>query len=146
MVMLSDGDIVDEIRLGGLRIDPFSEASLSSAGYDLRSGDDYIIPRGELVLVHTLERVELPAYLSGQLFIRSSFAREGLVGSFALVDPGFQGQLTLAILNMGKGGVTIAKGERVAQIVMTRLATPSLKPYSGRYQNSKGPIGSKRNF
>lgn len=144
--MLSDRDITVEIMSGTLKIDPFSEASLSSAGYDLRAGEEYAILNGEMKLVHTMERVELPADLGGQLFIRSSFAREGLVGSFALVDPGFRGQLTLAFLNMGKGNVAIAKGERIAQLVLSRLTTPSEKPYSGRYQNSKGPVRSKRNF
>jgi deoxycytidine triphosphate deaminase len=54
--------------------------------------------------------------------------------------------LTLAFLNMGKGDVVIAKGERIAQLVLGRLETPAKKPYSGRYQDSKGSVGSKRNF
>jgi dCTP deaminase len=146
MTNLSDHDLLAAIKCGSLKIDPFSEASLSPAGYDLRAGEGLTISRGAIELVHTMERVELPADLCGQLFIRSSFAREGLVGSFAFVDPGFRGQLTLAFLNMGKGDVVIAKEERVAQLLLSRLETPAEKPYSGRYQDSRGPVGSKRNF
>jgi dCTP deaminase len=146
MATLSDRDLLAAIKCGSLKIDPFSEEALSPAGYDLRAGEVFTISRGMIELVHTMERVELPADLCGQLFIRSSFAREGLVGSFALVDPGFRGQLTLAFLNMGKGDVVIAKGERIAQLVLGRLETPAKKPYSGRYQDSKGSVGSKRNF
>lgn len=146
MGTLSDRDIAAAVKSGSLRIDPFSKASLSPAGYDLRAGEAYSIRRGETVLVHTMERVGLPADLRGSLFIRSSFAREGVVGSFALVDPGFRGQLTLAMINMGGGDVMIGKGERVAQLVMDRLETPAERPYQGRYQDSQGSVGSKRDF
>lgn len=146
MATLSDHDILAALKGGGVKISPFSEPSLSPAGYDLRAGAAFTVTVGKVELVHTLERVELPADIAGQIMIRSSFAREGLVGSFALVDPGFRGQLTLAFLNMGKSDVTIAEGERIAQLVLTRLETPAEKPYSGRYQDSKGSVESKRNF
>lgn len=146
MAALSDRDVVAAIKSGALMIEPFSQASLSPAGYDLRAGEAYVINKGKVELIHTMERVGLPADLCGHLFIRSSFAREGVVGSFALVDPGFRGQLTLAFLNMGVEDVAIAKGERIAQLVLERLETPAEKPYEGRYQDSKGSVGSKRNF
>lgn len=143
---LSDRDILAAIDGGKLKIAPFSRDSLSSAGYDLRAGRAFTVPAGRVELLHTMERVEMPDDLAGQLFIRSSFAREGLVGSFALVDPGFRGQLTLAFLNMGKADATVGEGERIAQLVFSRLETPSEKPYSGRYQDSRGSVSSKRNF
>lgn len=146
MATLSDRDILAALRSGALKIAPFSAPSLSPAGYDLRAGAAFKIPLGKVELVHTMERVELPADMVGQILIRSSFAREGLVGSFALVDPGFRGQLTLAFLNMGKTDAAIAEGERVAQLILARLENPAEKPYSGRYQDSKGPVESKRNF
>lgn len=146
MATLSDRDILAALKSGAVTIAPFSAPSLSPAGYDLRAGMAYAIPVGKVELVHTMERVELPADIAGQIFIRSSFAREGLVGSFALVDPGFRGQLTLAFLNMGKADAAIAEGERVAQLVLTRLESPAEKPYAGRYQDSKGSVESKRNF
>jgi dCTP deaminase len=146
MATLSDCDILGALKSGSMKISPFSAPSLSAAGYDLRAGATFTIPLGKIELVHTMERVELPADIAGQILIRSSFAREGLVGSFALVDPGFRGQLTLAFLNMGKTDVAIAEGERIAQLVLTRLETPAKKPYSGRYQDSKGSVESKRNF
>lgn len=146
MATLSDKGIVGAIKHGDLRIEPFEESSLSPAGYDLRAGEDYTIPPGKAKLIHTIERVELSSTLCGQLFLRSSFAREGMVGSFALVDPGFRGQLTLAVHNLGEKEISIAKGERVAQLVLCRLGKPAAKPYAGRYQDSIGAVGSKRNF
>jgi len=146
MTILSGSDILAYIQKGELKITPFASESLSSAGYDLRSGVDVKIMPGGHVLVHTMEFVELGPSVCGQLSIRSSFAREGLLGSFALVDPGFRGQLTLMLANLGSTPVGIAKGERLAQIVFVRLSKASEKPYSGRYQDSIGTIRSKRNF
>lgn len=144
--MYSDSDLASALASGEISITPFSEQSLSSSGYDLRCADDVSIPPGSSALIHTLERVELPPSACAQMFIRSSFAREGLVGSFALIDPGFRGQLTLRIANLGAHPVKIGKGERIAQMVFHRLITPSKKPYSGRYQESAGTVASRRDF
>ncbi|MDI9643603.1 MAG: dCTP deaminase [Candidatus Verstraetearchaeota archaeon] len=144
--MLSDLGILEQIEQGKLKLDPFSKDCLSASGYDLRSDVEIVLPKGAHALVHTLERVELPPYIAGQLFLRSSFAREGLIGSLALVDPGFRGQLTVSLVNMGSGNVAIDKGERLLQIVFHKLDRPSSRPYVGKYQDSVGTVESKRFF
>jgi len=146
MPVYSDCDIVAAVASGEISISPFAEQSISPSGYDLRSAVDVTIPPGGGALIHTLERVGLSPSLCAQIFIRSVLAREGLVGSFALVDPGFRGQLTLRIANLGASAVRIGEGERVAQLVFYRLQTPSRRPYAGRYQDSSGTIGSRRDF
>ena len=146
MTILSDTDILAALKNGDLKIEPFAGASLLSAGYDMRCGLAAEIKAKGHSLIHTMERVEICPSLCGQLFIRSSFAREGLLGSFALVDPGFRGQLTLCIANLGENTVAIGEGERVAQLVFHRLASPSSKPYAGRYQDSTGTVQSRRKF
>ncbi|MGA2573861.1 MAG: dCTP deaminase [Candidatus Methanomethylicaceae archaeon] len=146
MTILSDAEILECLCSGELRIDPFSDKSLSPAGYDLRNGASTAIDVGKQSLLHTMERLEIGPSICGQIYIRSSFAREGLVGSFAFIDPGFKGQLTLAFINMGISRVEIAEGERIAQVVFNKMGSSSSKPYSGRYQNSTGTVSSKRNF
>lgn len=146
MTILSDAEILECLCSGELRIDPFSDKSLSPAGYDLRNGASTAIDVGKQSLLHTMEHLEMGPSICGQIYIRSSFAREGLVGSFAFIDPGFKGQLTLAFINMGISRVEIAEGERIAQVVFNKMGSSSSKPYSGRYQNSIGTVSSKRNF
>jgi dCTP deaminase len=146
MTILSDAEILECLRSGELKIEPFSDKSLSPAGYDLRNGSPIAIDRGKQGLLHTMERLEIGPAICGQIYIRSSFAREGLLGSFAFIDPGFKGQLTLAFTNMGEPTVKIAAGERIAQVVFNKMARPSSKPYSGKYQDSIGTVSSKRNF
>jgi len=144
MGVLSDCEILEYINEGKLKIDPLAKESLGPAGYDLRSGSYITISSGRCILAHTMEFLEIGESLCGQIFLRSSFAREGVIGSFAFVDPGFRGQLTLSIVNMGPIPVKIGEGERIAQIIFHKLDRLPNKTYSGKYQNSLGAVESKR--
>ncbi len=153
-MMLPDWKIRKEIL-----IEPFSEKSLQSAGYDLRVGEEAYI-NGELIdvkeagkvvlppktyaLILTLERIRLPNDIMGDMKLRSSLAREGLLGSFAWVDPGWDGNLTLGIYNASNEAVELTYGERFVQIAFIRLEGPAKKPYRGNYQGSSSIALSKR--
>ncbi|WP_297089930.1 dCTP deaminase [Thermococcus sp.] len=153
-MMLPDWKIRKEIL-----IEPFSEKSLQPAGYDLRVGREAYI-NGELIdvkeagrvaippktyaLILTLERVKLPDDVMGDMKLRSSLAREGLLGSFAWVDPGWDGNLTLGIYNASNEPVELAYGERFVQIAFIRLEGPARNPYRGNYQGSQHLALSKR--
>ena len=153
-MMLPDWKIRKEIL-----IEPFNEESLQPAGYDLRVGDEaylngriidvkegggFVIPPGTYALVLTLERIKLPDDVMGDMKLRSSLAREGLLGSFAWVDPGWDGKLTLGIYNASDTPVELEYRERFVQMAFIRLEYPSKNPYRGRYQGSRGIALSKR--
>ena len=142
MSVLSDMEIEACIREGSLAIAPFNNSSLGAAGYDLRLSDDLTILPGRNKLVATLERVELGSGLVGTLHIRSTIARAGVVGSLALVDPGFRGQLTISLFNGGEKSFTMKKHDRFVQIVFHRLGVKAARPYAGKYQDSQGVVDS----
>jgi len=141
---LSDVAILKFIESGEMGIHPFEESRLSPAGYDLGAAKNTVLKPKEQQLVATLERVEIPSTLLGILHLRSSFAREGLVASLAVVDPGFRGQLTVSLVNVGKKSVKIAHGESFLQLTFIQLSSESKRPYDGHYQNSSGIVESKR--
>ena len=143
--MLSDEEILEHLKRGEIKITPFEVSCLNSAGYDLRSSSEVVIQPKQYELTATLETVELELKVVASLHIRSSLAREGVVGSFAVVDPGFRGQLTLNLHNVGEREITIREGERIVQIVFHKLGRAARKGYSGLYQNSRGIVPSKRN-
>ena len=132
------------LETGELAIVPFDPKCLNPAGYDLRSAFPLVIKPGEQKLVSTLERVELPPTAAGLLHLRSSFAREGLFASLALVDPGFKGQLTITLFNAGSEPVEISRGEPFVQITFVSLQGRAKRPYAGRYQGSAGVVESLR--
>ena len=144
MTVLSDKEILDYLKKGEIRISPLEASCLNPAGYDLRSSSEVIIKPKQYELTATLERVEVGLKTMASLHIRSSLAREGVIGSFAVVDPGFRGQLTLNLHNDGEKAITIRKGEPIVQIVFHRLGSPARKGYGGIYQNSRGVVPSQR--
>jgi dCTP deaminase len=142
--VLSDKEILEHLKSGEIKITPFENSCLNPAGYDLRSSSEVVIKPKQYELVATLETVELGLKTTASLHIRSSLAREGIIGSFAVVDPGFRGQLTLNLHNVGEKEITISEGEPMVQIVFHKLGSQARKGYSGLYQNSRGIVLSKR--
>jgi dCTP deaminase len=141
---LSDSEIQDALNEKSLVISPFDKTSLSPAGYDLRLSADAVLQPLEHQLVATIENVELGDDLVGMLHIRSSLAREGLLASLALVDPGFRGQLTISLFNSGRNAVRLTAGERFVQLTLHRLGRQATMKYEGRYQDSRGVVDSRR--
>jgi len=141
---LSDSEIRDALNEGNLVIDPFEESSLNPAGYDLRLSAEAELEPSEHRLVVTMESVGLGSDLVGVLHIRSSLAREGILASLALVDPGFRGQLTISLFNSGKKAIRIKAGERFVQLTLLRLGRHAATKYDGRYQDSRGVVSSRR--
>ena len=80
-MILSGEEIVRRLRTlepgERLAIRPFAKESLQVASYDLRAGEETVIPRGECRLVPSMEWVEVPVGLSATLRCRSSLGRQG---------------------------------------------------------------------
>ena len=141
---LSDSEIRDALNEKSLVIDPFDEMGLNPAGYDLRLSADTVLTPSRYQLVATMERIELGSDFVGMLHIRSSLAREGILASLALVDPGFKGQLTISLFNSSGKAVQLWAGERFLQLTLLRLGRRAATKYNGRYQDSHGVVGSRR--
>jgi len=139
-MIISAGEVKRRLdRKEGLIIDPYSVESQQPASYDLRAGADHLLSRGQISLVHSLERVELPVDLAATLRCRSSFARKGVLIGGGFVDPGFRGQLTLCLVNMGEDELKIHKGDRVVQMILHQVFD-GCSLYNGQYQDSHGAV------
>lgn len=146
MTVLSDAEILAALKSGEIKLEPNDlSACLNPAGYDLRCSRKVVLKPKQYELVATMETVELGLNIAAFMHIRSSLAREGVIGSFAVVDPGFRGQLTLNLHNVSNKEITLNEGERIVQIVFHSLGSSAKKGYNGSYQNSKGIVSSKRN-
>ena len=155
MSILSDRDILAHLEDGRLALEPFAESGLTPNGYDLRiaevavpSAHDAIISDGVAIVppqsrfvVSTLERVRMPAEACGSLWIRSSYARRGVLASFGKVEAGFEGTLTLGAFNACHKSLEVPVGDRFAQLVFEPLASPTLKSYAERSGNYQGQSG-----
>ncbi len=150
MATLSDREIISLSSKGQLIAEEFRNESVTPNGYDLRAavlrydGNEMgsgSIPAGKHFLVATLEYLLLPEDVMGQIWVRSSYARRGVIGSFGAVDAGYHGTLTLSFFNSGNEELQINRGDRIAQIVFHRMESIPEKSYSqrsGNYQGSRG--------
>ncbi len=127
---------------GRLVITPFHKECQQPASYDLRAASDMLLPRGVCTLVPTTEWVELPTDLAGTLMCRSSFGRRGVLLGAGYVDPGFRGQLTLCLTNMGNEEIRILKDDRIVQMILHEVREGN-HGYAGRYQDSHGAVEAK---
>jgi len=156
VAVLSDRDIVKAMDAKRLRIGGFAPEGLTPNGYDLAIAEVAIVAgKGKTVTegtakvppqtrfaVSTVEVVDLGPDITAQLWLRTTWARKGVLASFGKVDAGFRGTLTLAAMNANSDAPVVLKiGERFAQIVFEELATPAEKAYaerSGHYQDQSG--------
>ena len=129
-------------RDNDLVIAPYSEGCQQPASYDLRVGEEVVLQKGRCTLVHSLEHVEMPRDIAATLRCRSSFARRGVLIGGGFVDPGFRGQLTLCLVNMGEEEIPLTVGDRVVQMVLHEVLSGE-DLYAGRYQDSVGVVQAR---
>ena len=154
MTVLSDSAIRKAMVDGELAIEDFVEKNLTPNGYDLTISEIKVgqdgesqydgevkIPPMTWFAVSTKEYVKFGPRITSQLWIRTTWARRGIMSSFGKVDAGFEGTLTLSAFNSSDREVIIPIGDRFAQIVFEWLDSTSDKTYaerSGNYQGQRG--------
>lgn len=106
-----------------------SYATEGAAGLDLRAAVPEDAPihlaPGARAAVPTGLRLRIPDGFEGQVRARSGRAlREGLamVNAPGTIDSDFRGELQVIVVNLGDVPIVIARGERVAQLVVAPVA------------------------
>lgn len=108
-----------------------------------------VVHPGEFVLGTTLETLDVPSNLVARIEGRSSYARLGLIPHAAagFVDPGFEGQITLEIQNLGNVPITIYPEDRICQVVFETMTSEAENPYGektdSKYMGQSGATGSR---
>ena len=158
MAIWSDKSIIELVKNNEITIEPFNIDNLTPNGYDLTVEEIEIpekqkttnkklaIPSGERFAVSTKEIISCGEKHCAQLWLRTSWARKGIICSFGKIDSGFKGNLTLLGLNASNKDINIEIGNTFAQIVFEKLSTSANELYeerSGNYQNQKGITWSK---
>ena len=154
MAILSDTAILAARANGEISIEPFLEKSLTPNGYDV-SIDEVAIPSKDQRIregaahvpaltrfaVSTRETVTLGRHVAGQIWLRTTWARRGVLASFGMIDAGFSGTLTFGAFNASDAALDVPVGERFAQVVFHALESPAAATYdqrSGTYQGQRG--------
>jgi len=93
------------------------------------------------ILATTIEYVNLPSDIAGDVKLKSSRAREGWDHALAgWIDPGFNGQITLELHCHRR--VSISARSPFCQIVLHNVDRKVAFAYDGGYQHQSGPTRS----
>ncbi|MFZ5587197.1 MAG: dUTP diphosphatase [Thermodesulfobacteriota bacterium] len=122
-----------------------------AAGLDLPAAlaEPISIAPGAIVKVPTGFKLAIPPGHEGQVRPRSGLAvKHGLtvVNAPGTIDADYRGEVMVALINLGPAAVTIARGDRVAQLVIAPVARAELTevdelPSSRRGEGGFGHTG-----
>lgn len=124
---------------------PPAQAHEGDAGYDLHAAEAASIPPGGRVSVGTGVAVAIPPGHAGLVVPRSGLAaRHGiaLVNAPGLVDSGYRGELRMLLLNTDmETTFEVEPGDRMAQLVIVAVASPTLEESETLKESPRGEGG-----
>lgn len=132
-------------------IDSRDPASVSeyTEEFIIDEGAAFTLHPGEFALGSTVERVRVPPDLVARVEGRSSIGRIAVVvhATAGFIDPGFDGEITLELSNLGRCAVKLYPGMRISQVVFHTMTSPAERPYGpsrgSKYQGQTGPVASR---
>lgn len=110
---------------------------LGPAGYDVRIKQGFDLSPGQFVLASTVERFVMPNDVLATVMDKSTWARRGLSLFNTVIEPGWEGWLTLELVNQSKEQIAITPGSPIAQVIFHRLDKTTAFPYEGKYQGQE---------
>ena len=140
-------------------VDPYVPEQVNAASYDVRVSGHWICPTrdpeeftgdhaklfpGEVLLASTIEYVKIPRDVACDLKLKSTLGRLWINHSLAgWCDPGFQGNITLELQNLGPYPFLLHAGRRIAQLIFIAMESEPEVAYgepgsSSHYQGQEG--------
>lgn len=106
------------------------------------SENHFIFEPDKYYLVKTMEKVNLPVTLSGIIYPRTTLFRSGLGLFNGIVQPGYLGELTFGLCNLGKSNIKVSFGARVVHITFHEVLGEG-NQYRGQWQGGRVATGGK---
>lgn len=111
------------------------------AGWDLRARESNVIRAQEVIAIKTGVCVEIPPGFCGEIRPRSSMSKRGLVIPLGTIDSNYRGEIEIIVVNPLDNYSHIAKGERIAQLVITPCMLGDLEIVDELSQSDRGTQG-----
>ncbi|BAU79892.1 dUTPase [Tokyovirus A1] len=121
-------------------------ATPGSSGLDLRANipEDVVLAPLDRALVPTGLFLSIPSGMEGQIRPKSGVAyNRGLtvLNSPGTVDSDYRGEICVLIVNLSNESANIAKGERIAQLVFSKVARAKWEEVSELSETTRGKGG-----
>jgi dUTP pyrophosphatase len=95
-----------------------------SSGLDLCASEDCVLAAGHFELIPTGIALEIPYGYEGEVRARSGLAAKsgiGVLNSPGTIDSDYRGEIKVILFNFSKKDFEIKKGNRIAQLVFTKV-------------------------
>ncbi len=121
-------------------------ATSGSSGLDVRAAVDseMIIEKGKVALVPTNLKVEIPEGYEIQVRPRSGLAAKegiGILNSPGTIDSDYRGEIKVILFNFGEKDFVIKRGDRIAQMVLSKVYRVVLNSTDELNGSSRGDGG-----
>lgn len=119
--------------------------SPQSAGFDLASAEDTVVPAGGRAVVKTDLSVACPAGTYARIAPRSGLAVKNMIDCGAgVVDADYRGNVGVVLFNFGPEAFAVKIGDRVAQLILEQISmVPAVKVEElTETQRGEGGFGS----
>jgi dUTP pyrophosphatase len=118
------------------------QAHEGDAGWDLRASEACVIPARGALAVPTGVAIELPLGYEAQVRGRSGLAfNDRILAHVGTIDAGYRGEIRVMLFNMSDTAYPVSYGDRVAQLVVARLADARLVSAAELNESSRGAGG-----
>ena len=133
--------IVKFVKISNKAYTP-TKGSTFAAGHDLYSAYDYVVLPGDRAVVYTDIMVQLPTDCYGRIAPRSGLAlKYGLHPLGGVVDCDYRGNVTVILANLSSRVHFIKRGDRIAQIILTKIHNPHFLECESLTQTDRGARG-----
>jgi dUTP pyrophosphatase len=117
-------------------------STLGSAGYDLRSPIDCIIPPNSDMLIKLGFSMELTFSYYAQIWPRSGLdTKHRITTGAGIIDNDYRGEVGVLMRNLSDKPYNIAKGDRIAQMIIMRYESPMIDVVSSLESTNRGEGG-----
>lgn len=133
---------VKVVNISGLDLPEYKTEG--SAGMDLRSAVDTTLNPGCRILVPTLIQIALPKGYEAQVRPRSGLALKygvTVLNSPGTIDSDYRGEIGVILINQGDKPFEIKKGDRIAQLVISRYEQIDWDPVDSLDETERGAGG-----
>lgn len=121
-----------------------TRANPGDAGLDLKAEENAFLFPGDRQTVDTGVSVEIPDGYVGLVCARSGNAARrglGMVNGIGVIDSGYRGPINAILINHGRDNVAISRGDRIAQLLIVPIETPSVEIVDSLSDSERGTGG-----
>jgi deoxycytidine triphosphate deaminase len=112
-----------------------------------------ILNPGDYVLVKTIEKINLPSesiiidsksvHIMQDVYPRSILHRSGVQFIGTKTDPGYSGEMTYALKNIGNCPFKLELGARIANVIFKMVEGGLARSYGGQWQGGRVSTGGR---